>query len=225
MKKLETSAAKILVANPEEKAVYMTEDGQGFFNKDARNNHAKERKLKVYDFFRHGVTTDEEVSDSIKALEVATEELDASKSALEIIEKLFTEEDYNPEVTTDTHSVVAIVVGVKERLAEAKESAEESAAKFHSKMATANEHLGILETDKSTLVDDLEKVVKANIQLQEKLDAQLEKTKSQAADIIDNIKTINANTTEITDLKADNKVLGEDLKEAHRKLAVATKKK
>tara|TARA_R110002051_G_scaffold297564_2_gene363977 strand:+ start:33294 stop:33824 length:531 start_codon:yes stop_codon:yes gene_type:complete len=158
MKKLEKTAQEILAKNPEQNAVYMTEDGQAFFSKDARNNHAKERKLEVADFFRNGVATDEETADAIKALEVKTEEVAAATAALEIIEKIFTDEEVTPEVTPDTHAVVALAVGVKEQLAEAKEQINLRNERQEEALEEATIKIKTLEVDLSTALADNKKM-------------------------------------------------------------------
>lgn len=198
MKKLEQTAAKLLADNPEQNAVYMTEDGQAFFNKDSRNNHAKERKLEVADFFRNGVATDEETANAIKALEVASQEVEASKAALEQIEKVFTDENPNLEVTVDTNPIVAIAIGAAAQLAEAKEQLTLRNEKQEEILAKAFEEIDELKASNNTLSIDLDTAVKAKqtteIDLKQALDdssvlgadlktaqAELEKTKKELA--------------------------------------------
>ncbi|CAG2532931.1 hypothetical protein MAR621_03125 [Maribacter dokdonensis] len=180
MKQLESTAAKILADNPEQNAVYMTADGQAFFNKDARNNHAKERKLEVADFFRNGVATDEETADAIKALEVASQEVEASKAALEQIEKVFTDETPNLEVTPDTNPIVAIAKGAASQLAERKAHDEEMSEALN---ASANE-IEELKASNNTLSLDLDTSVKAKQAAEADLktaQAELEKIKKELA--------------------------------------------
>ena len=66
---LEKIAQGILEKNPSKDAVYMTKDGQAFFNKDAAANHKKGRGYKeVYDFFRSGVPSPQASADAFEAL-------------------------------------------------------------------------------------------------------------------------------------------------------------
>ncbi|WP_348814069.1 hypothetical protein [Flavobacterium maritimum] len=112
MKKL---ANKILQENPEENVVYMTEDGQAFFNPIQANNHANKNEFaEPESFFREGFEPED-----IKAIEeqlvFAMEENETLITIVGEIEQAvdFTKEA--PEVTQESNPVVAAVVQLREK--------------------------------------------------------------------------------------------------------------
>lgn len=201
---LEKLAKSLLEKHPSKDAVYMTEDGQGFFNKDARNNHAKGRGgLEVYDFFREGIPTPQETTDAIKALEVAAEKVARYETANETIEKVFTDDAFEITVTPETDPMVALAASVKEQLEEAKGLANE-AANLENDLT---EKTGLLETatnDLETAKTDLADVQKSN------------------ATLVDDVEKLDK---ELVEKDKAVKALEEELKESKKALAAANKKK
>lgn len=112
MKKI---ANKILQENPEENVVYMTDDGQAFFNETQANNHASKNEFSEPEsFFREGFEPED-----TKALEeelaLVKEDNETITAVLAEIEQAvdFTQEA--PEVTQDSDPVVAAVVQLREK--------------------------------------------------------------------------------------------------------------
>lgn len=208
---LEKLAKSLLEKHPSKDAVYMTEDGQGFFNKDARNNHAKGRGgLEVYDFFREGIPTPQETTDAIKALEVAAEKVARYETANETIEKVFTDDAFEITVTPETDPMVALAASVKEQLEEAKGLANE-AANLENDLT---EKTGLLETATNDLA-----TVKEDFKTAETKISELETTISKKEQDVDKAyDALKERDSEIAALK-------EELKESKKALAAANKKK
>ncbi|MDI5894395.1 hypothetical protein [Flavobacterium algoritolerans] len=108
-------ANKILQDNPEENVVYMTEDGQCFFDKIKADNHADKNEFpEPESFFREGFEPED-----TKALEeelaLVKEDNETITAVLAEIEQAvdFTKEA--PEVTQESDPVVAAVVQLREK--------------------------------------------------------------------------------------------------------------
>lgn len=112
MKKI---ANGILADNPEENVVFMTEDGQGFFDPIKANNHANKNEFSEPEaFYREGYEP-EDVRALEEQLGFAQEENETLTVVMAQIEQAvdFTQEA--PEVTQETNSVVAAVVQLREK--------------------------------------------------------------------------------------------------------------
>jgi chromosome segregation ATPase len=112
MKKI---ALGILADNPEENAVFMTEDGQGFFDPIKANNHANKNELSEPEaFYREGCEP-EDVRALEEQLGFAQEENETLTDVLTQIEQAvdFTKEA--PEVTQESDALVAAVVQLREK--------------------------------------------------------------------------------------------------------------
>jgi chromosome segregation ATPase len=112
MKKL---ANKILLDNPDENRVFITEDGQAFFDEIQANNHAVKNEFSEPEvFFREGFepedtkVLEEELAQVKEDNETLTEVLDDIQKAVD-----FTQDA--PEVTQESNIVVAAVVQLREK--------------------------------------------------------------------------------------------------------------
>lgn len=113
--KMKKIANGILADNPEENAVFMTEDGQGFFDPIKANNHANKNELSEPEaFYREGYEP-EDVRALEEQLGFAQEENETLTGIIVQIEQAvdFTQEA--PEVTQESNSVVAAVVQLREK--------------------------------------------------------------------------------------------------------------
>ncbi len=112
MKKI---ANGILADNPEENAVFMTEDGQGFFDLVKANNHANNNEFSEPEaFYREGCEP-EDVRALEEQLVFAQEE---NLTLTEVVALVAQAVDFTqdaPEVTQDSNGLVAAVVQLREK--------------------------------------------------------------------------------------------------------------
>lgn len=112
MKKI---ALGILADNLEENVVFMTTDGQGFFDPIKANNHAKKNEFKVPEAFYRGGFEPEDTLALDEQLGFAQEENETLTSIVDQVAQVvdFTKEA--PEVTQESNEVVAAVVQLREK--------------------------------------------------------------------------------------------------------------
>ena len=112
MKKI---ANAILEDNQEENVVFMTEDGQGFFDLTKATNHADNNEFDPPEaFYRAGCEPDDTKA-LAEQLEFAMEE---NETLSEVISKIEQAVDFTqdaPEVNQETNEVVASVVQLREK--------------------------------------------------------------------------------------------------------------
>ncbi len=111
---LKKIAEGLLKDNPEQKQVWVTEDGQGFFKKNYAVNNATNKKLEAPEvFFREG-----HQADGDQDLEEALQETESAVKGLEIIldtviDVANTEAEDTPEVAENAHEAIKAVAELR----------------------------------------------------------------------------------------------------------------
>lgn len=114
MKKyIEEIAQQILKEHPDKNVVFVSEDKQAFFNKQASKNHASERDVKVFPFYRSG---NEPKIETVTNVEEMQDVLEERQAVIEAITKVVEKADHAIEVNVDTDPVLASVIALRDNL-------------------------------------------------------------------------------------------------------------
>lgn len=162
-KNLKQVADQLFKDYPKESQVFVTTDGQGFFNKNYTVNHCNKNKLEYQEFFRSGYAP--EVDQGVEDLLVTAEETIRSHEAtLNKIQDLANVEgeELSPEVTEDDHEAVKAV-------GELRGSYEDLKADLSSAQAMAVSHktllaglAPLLEGNDTKLAKEIQKLMPEN---------------------------------------------------------------
>lgn len=108
-------ANEMFVDYPKENVVYITEDGQAFFDELAAKNHAKNRNFENPEvFFREGHEP-EDKKELEEELLLLKEDYEVAVGQLELIEQVTDLTQVAPQVDTSTSDVVAKVVTLRQQ--------------------------------------------------------------------------------------------------------------
>lgn len=125
-KDIEKVAVQLLKEHPEHNVVYVGEDKQAFFNKLASKNHAAQRKIKVFPFYRAGVQQEFE---AVETLDEVQEVLEERQAVITAIQKVVEKQDHNITVDVETDPVLASVIELTESLDKVTSEKESLATK------------------------------------------------------------------------------------------------
>lgn len=186
MKKI---ANGILADNPEENAVFMTEDGQGFFDKIKATNHANKNDFsEPQAFYGNGFEPDDNLALD-EQLGFAQEENEAFRVVLGQVTQAVDYAQEAPEVTQESNEVVAAVVQLREK--------HQGAVNLFDQIIDA------LVTDE-IIVDEKAEPVVVEIM---KIRSSLQTATVEKETLVESLKNA---TTENTDLAASLKTVSEE---------------